>query len=228
MITATCAVAHVGRVPPAAHADLDHRDVHRRVREGGEHHAGEDLEEGHLGGLLVVDQLDVGRDLLVKLDKALGGQRLAVHADPLPHRHQVRRGEPPGPQPALAQQRLDHPRGRGLAVGPGDVHDRERTVRVAEQADERGDPVKRRVDLVLRPPRPDLKLYFAQPLSDIVHGHQPTATPQVGVPVVAREPRGFSFGVRGCPPREITALLAGTPAGRCPPRPSRGGPGTSR
>ncbi len=59
-------------------------------------------------------------------------------------------------------------------------------MRVAEQADERGDPVKRRVDLVLRPPRPDLKLYLAQPLSDIVHADQPTAVIHMTVPVVAR------------------------------------------
>jgi len=52
-------------------------------------------------------------------------------------------------QAPLAQQRLDHPRCRRLAVGPGDVHDRERAVRVAEQADERRDPVERRVDWIV-------------------------------------------------------------------------------
>jgi hypothetical protein len=33
-------------------------------------------------------------------------------------------------------------------------------VRVAEQAYQGGDPVERRVDLVLRPARPDLDLYL--------------------------------------------------------------------
>ena len=41
-------------------------------------------------------------------------------------------------------------------------------MRVAEQADERRDPVEGRVDLVLRPPRPDLELYLAQPLGDVL------------------------------------------------------------
>ena len=197
------AVGHVGRVPPAAHADLDHRDVHRGVRERGEHHAGEHLEEGQRRGLLVVDQLDVGRDLLVELDEALGGQRHAVDADPLPHRDQVRRGEPPGAQPALAQQRLDHPGRRRLAVGAGDVHDRERAVRVAEQADQRRDPVEGRVDLVLRPPRPDLELYLAQPLAC---RHVFSLLPQVVEPVL---PASRAAGLAS----------AGSPGGRCPPRP---------
>ena len=40
-------VDHVGGIPPAAHACLDHRDIHRRLGEGRVGHRGEDLELAH-------------------------------------------------------------------------------------------------------------------------------------------------------------------------------------
>ena len=60
--------------------------------------------------------------------EALHVDRLAVEADPLAHRVQVRAGEQAGAQAERAQQRLDHARGRGLAVGARDVDDRGRRV----------------------------------------------------------------------------------------------------
>jgi hypothetical protein len=47
VITATAPSATLVQSEPAAHADLDHHHVHRRVGEDGEGHPGQDLEEGH-------------------------------------------------------------------------------------------------------------------------------------------------------------------------------------
>ena len=68
------AVDDVRRVPGAAHADLDDRDVDRRVGEGRVRHARQHLEEGEPVALLGVDHLDVRLDVLVRLDEALGGR----------------------------------------------------------------------------------------------------------------------------------------------------------
>ena len=82
------------------------------------------------------------------LDLAPGGvetlvaDRRAVDGDPLGHAHHVRRGEPAGPQPVGAQQRLDHGRRAALAVGAGQVDHRVRLLRVAEQFGQRLDPAE--------------------------------------------------------------------------------------
>ena len=106
------AVRDVGRVPQTAHADLDHRDVHRCVRERRERHHREDLEERQLRLALrrgaLVDQVDVRRHVLPHLDEPLVADRLAVDDDPLVHARQVRAGEPAGAQAVLADQPLDH------------------------------------------------------------------------------------------------------------------------
>ena len=104
----------------------------------------------------------VRHDLLVQIDEALRVDRLAVQADPLAHGGQVRAGEQPGAQAAGAQQRVDHARGRRLAVRPGDVDDRVGPLRVAEQAREVGDPVQGRIDGVLGPAFRDLPLDLGQ------------------------------------------------------------------
>ena len=90
MTTATPRVDDVGRVPAAAHADLDDGDVHGRVGEGRVRHAGQHLEEGQPVLLLGVDHLDVRLDVVVRLDEPLGGDRRAVQADPLGDRLDVR------------------------------------------------------------------------------------------------------------------------------------------
>ena len=164
------AVGDVRAVPGAADADLDHSDVDRRVGEHGERHRGEHLEEGQRGRLALVHQGQVRQHLLVGVDEALGAERLAVHADPLPDRGQVRAGEQAGSQPAGAQQRLDHPGGGGLAVGPGDVDDRVGPLRVTEQAGQRRDPVQGRLDRMLGPPGDDLPLDLPQPGLVVGHG----------------------------------------------------------
>ncbi len=80
-------------------------------------------------GVPGVDQVEVGSHVVVRREEPLRLDRPAVEGDPLRHRVQVRAGEPTGPQAELAQQRVDHPGGGGLAVGAGDVHDRCRGLR---------------------------------------------------------------------------------------------------
>src|SRR5690606_511382 len=95
--------------------------------------------------------------------------------DPLPDVVQVRAGEPPGPQPQLAQQPLGHPRRRGLAVGAGEVDDREGPLRVAEQLHDPADTVQRRLDRVLVGPGQDLLGHLGQAGLDLRVGrHGPT------------------------------------------------------
>ena len=69
--TATCGVGDVGGVPGAAHADLDDRDVDRRVGEGGVGHRGEHLEERQPDVVPGVDQVEVGRHVVVRRDEPL-------------------------------------------------------------------------------------------------------------------------------------------------------------
>ena len=122
-------VDDVGGVPRAAHADLDDGDVDRRVGEEGVGHADHDLEEAHRDVAARVDHLHVRRDVVVGLDEALGAHRLAVQDDPLPDRLQVRAGEAADAQAEPAQQFVDHPRRRRLAVGAGHLDDGHRAVR---------------------------------------------------------------------------------------------------
>jgi hypothetical protein len=145
-------VGDVGRVPGAAHPDLDDGDVDRGVGEGGVGHRHHDLEEGHRDAA-GVDHLHVGRDVVVHLDEPLGADRLAVEHDPLPYRLQVGAGEPADPQAEAAQQLVDHPRRRGLAVGAGDLHDGERPVRGAQQVEQRGDAGEAGLQPALGPAR---------------------------------------------------------------------------
>jgi hypothetical protein len=70
--TATRPSATLGRVPRPAHADLDHRDVDRRVRERGEPHRGEHLEVRQRDRLVLVDQLQVRPDVLVRCRRTAG------------------------------------------------------------------------------------------------------------------------------------------------------------
>jgi hypothetical protein len=86
-------VHHVGGVPGTAHADLDDSHVDRRVGEGGVGHPHDRLEERERMVVLLVDQVGVGRHVVEGADERLLAERLAVDADPLGHRLQVRAGE---------------------------------------------------------------------------------------------------------------------------------------
>ena len=95
-------IRHVRRVPDAAETDLDDCHVHRGIREGGEGHAGDDLEEREartsVGFLLGVHHSHDGPDVLIHLDEALVADGFAVDADPLGDRLQMRAGVGPDAQ----------------------------------------------------------------------------------------------------------------------------------
>jgi hypothetical protein len=131
VITATGAQPH-----------LDHPDVDRRVGEGRERHRGQQLEERESIRVSAVDDLDERRDVVVDLGKALRRDRRPVERDPLGHALQVRGRVTPGAEPELAQQRVDHPRRRGLAVGAGEVDRRIGALRLPEQVHQVGDAVE--------------------------------------------------------------------------------------
>ena len=78
-------------------------------------------------------------------------ERLAVDRDPLAHPLHVGRGEAAGAQLEATQQRVDHARGGGLAVGAGQVDYGVGALRFAEQVGEGADPVQRRLQPRLRP-----------------------------------------------------------------------------
>jgi hypothetical protein len=159
----------------AAHPHLDHRGVHRCVGEGRVGHRHQHLEERHpglpVGFPTRVDQVDVREHLVVDLDEPLRVERYAVQADPLPDVTQVRAGEPAGAQPVLAQQPLHDPRGRRLAVGAGDMDRRVGRLRVAEQVDDRGDPVQARHQVVLGRAGQDLPVDTGEPVRTVRLAH---------------------------------------------------------
>ncbi|CAB4707048.1 unannotated protein [freshwater metagenome] len=146
-------VDDVGGVPRAAHADLDDGRIDGGVGEGREGHRHDRLEEGDRVRLVVVDQREERRHVVERTHEAFVAERLAVHADALGHPLDVRAGEAAGAQVEGAQQRIDHPARRGLAVGAGQVDDGVGRLRVAEQLDQRLDPVQRRLQPGLGPAR---------------------------------------------------------------------------
>ena len=129
-------VGDVGRVPLAAHADLDDRDIHRGVGEARERQHGECLEVGELGfagrGELGVDDADERDDVVPVRNQRAIGDRLAVDHDALVDPLQVRTRHEARAQPVGAQDALGDTARRGLAVGAGDVDDGVRALRVAE------------------------------------------------------------------------------------------------
>ena len=149
--TATWPSATLVASHDAAQADLDDGHLDRGVGERGVRHADDGLEERQRVGLGGVDEVGVRRHVVERADELLVGQRAAVDADPLAHPLDVGAGEAAGAQVQRAQQRVDHARGRRLAVGAGQVDDGVAALRVAEQLGERADPVERRLEPGLGP-----------------------------------------------------------------------------
>ena len=199
MTTATRASATLVASQRAAHADLDDGDVDRGVGEQRVGHADHDLEEAHRDLAGGVDHLHVGRDVVVGLDEALGAHRLAVQDDPLADRLQVRAGEAAHPQAEAAQQLVDHPRRRRLAVGAGDLDDGHRAVRRAQQVDQRVDAGQRRLEPALRPAGQQLLLHPGQ-VTGAVAAHAP------------RMPAAAALSPhRHCPPASSSAAAPSRP-----------------
>jgi hypothetical protein len=137
-------VDQVGGVPGAAHADLDHLGVHRQLGEPGEGEDGQGLVEGHR---LVAGPVDLGQERLQVrpgLGELVGGDGSGGQRDPLTHVLEVGAGVDPGPDPEGGQQGRDHPGGRGLAVGPGQVHRRCGPLGMVEQLGQPVHPVEAR------------------------------------------------------------------------------------
>ena len=131
------AVRRVGRVPRAAHPDLQDEDVDGRVRGRREGERREELEERQRllprGGQLGIDHRHEGLDLVPHIGDDRVGDRLAVDEDALGEPRQVRAREQSGPQAVRAHEPFDDPRRRGLAVRPRHVHDPVGPLRVVEE-----------------------------------------------------------------------------------------------
>jgi hypothetical protein len=97
-------VDDVGRVPPAEHPDLDHRDVDGDVGEPAERGGGDRLE---VGGTDAGDRLDVG-DPGDLLGEVVVADRLAVALETLVDALEVRAGVRADREPSGHEQAGDH------------------------------------------------------------------------------------------------------------------------
>ena len=151
-------VHDIRRVEPTAHTDLDNCDVDGSVGEGRERHAGHGFEERQPRLVGRVDEIEERRDLVVGLHESCWRQWLAVDADAFEYRFEVRTRVPAGAQIEAAQQGIDHPRRRRLAVGARDVHDGIREMRVAQKVHQRAHALELPFDARLGPAAEQLLL----------------------------------------------------------------------
>ncbi len=129
-------VQHVGRVPGPAHADLDDTDIDRRVGESGESHRGQQLEEGDTFGMLAVDKLNVGDDVVVRLGEGGSRSGSTSQTDTFSDALQVRGRVTAGSDSEGAQQRIHHAGCGGLAVGPRQMDRGVGPLGLAQQVDQ--------------------------------------------------------------------------------------------
>ena len=108
------------------------------------------------------------RAVFVRLDEPLHIDWLAIETDPFAFIMQMRRRHESGRQAELPQQRLDHARRGGLAIGAGDMDDRVRELRIAEDLGGGANAIQGRIDLVLRVTCSQFEADFLQAL---VGGH---------------------------------------------------------
>src|SRR4051794_17461854 len=132
----------IGRIPPPAEAHLHDGDLDRSIGERRECHRGQQLEERHRVVVPPVHQLGERRHVVVRRRKAGRVQRPAVESDPLSHGLEVRARVAPGTHAELTQQGVDHPSGRRLAVGAGDVDRRVSALWRPKEVEQVGDPVE--------------------------------------------------------------------------------------
>ena len=123
------AVNHIGGVEPPEHADFDHRHLDSLVGKMQQSRRRDRLEPAErlqIRGLhktcYVADGLTERR--LVEFGRA--------DPDPFTRRGDVRTRVEPDSQTLRGQQRLDHPRGRALAVGSGYVDRRTGVLGIAQ------------------------------------------------------------------------------------------------
>lgn len=130
----------VGRVQTSADADLQDHDVDALLRERVQRHERQEAEEpGHgrvLAALVGCSLQSVPHGVEV-LEEELLRDRLAVDAEPLAGRDEMRRREEPSLVPCLAEDTLDHGAGGALALGARDVDDRELLVHGLRQVQPR-------------------------------------------------------------------------------------------
>ena len=126
---------HVGGVQPAAHAHLEHREVHCALGEVVEGHSGQHLEKAGMPGQVAARHQLGGHALhaLVQGGELGVADGLPVHLQPLVDLLQVRRSVEGGAVAGGAQDRGQGGGGRAFAVGPGDQHRGEAALRVAQR-----------------------------------------------------------------------------------------------
>ena len=160
-------LAHGGRIPGPAHTDLDDGHVDRGIGEGGVGDRCERLEvrDGCAAFLLRagVHAGDERGHIAGNRHEAFGRDGLAIDFDALAHVDQVRAGVEAGTQAESAQERGNHARRRGLAVGAGHLDDRVGMLRLSEEVHDRADSRQGRVDGVLRPTAEELRLELGVP-----------------------------------------------------------------
>ncbi len=146
-----------------------------------------DLEEGRPAEVaemrVAIEPLD-GRPDGLDQARDLGRRRLGpIDPEPLAEPVQVGRREQPGPPAGGGRDGGDHGRGRALPLGPGDVDDRERLLRVAQRPEEPAHPADAEVEggrghadpLVVDP-----AVEEAEPVAFVVGHEGPRGTPPGG------------------------------------------------
>ena len=130
----------VGRIEPAAHADLEHDRAGPLLGEVQQTHRRGDLEERQPAFVLAKDvafePFDGVAQLVHQRDHLGRRRRLAVDRESLLQAVQVRRGIEPCPHTRSTERRGRHRGGRTLALGARDVDDRQPGMRVAQPAEQ--------------------------------------------------------------------------------------------
>ena len=138
----------VGRVEPAAHPDLEDRDVDPALGELHERKGRQDLEVGRVIGEPAFGHqaVDHGLQLREPRQESRRRDRSPVDTDPLLDSGEVRRRIEPRPEPVRPRDPVQHGRDRAFAVRPGHVDGEEAVLRVAQGRAERRDVLEAELD----------------------------------------------------------------------------------
>ena len=142
----------VGRVEPAAEADLEDGDLDAGAAEELEGDRGRHFEEGRLRRSSPPSARRPSIDaahVVDGRDQRVAGDRTAVDDEALREIDEMRRRVARRAVPGGAQRGVDHRRHRALAVGAGDVDRAERALGMAEPRDDGGDVVEAELDAEL-------------------------------------------------------------------------------